>query len=425
MHHEMAVWTHYVNIALGLWLIASPAMLGSGSAAIAWNDVASGALVVGLSLWARLPSGGRAAWAIAVVGIWLTFAPLVFWAPTPLEYANDTLVGALIIAFAILIPHSMPMTGPDIPSGWTYNPSSWMQRAPIIALGLVSFLIARYMAAFQLGHVPAAWDPLFGDGTERVLSSPISMAWPVSDAGLGAVVYLSEVLMGFMGDPRRWRTMPWMVTMFFIAVVPLGIVSIVLVILQPLGVGVFCTLCLLTALFMLLMIPLSLDEVVAMGQFLLRSRRAGRGFWRTFVLGGEAFPRARESDLERLDQERPAHALLGVTLPPTLLATSLLGVWLTFSPLALGSTDAPRSAAHLLGPLVLTVALIATSEVARPLRLLNVPLGLAIAVTPFVLAGSGAAATINSVVIGVALIVLSLPRGRVDQRYAGLERRLI
>ncbi|MEJ7793846.1 MAG: hypothetical protein WKF65_17945 [Gaiellaceae bacterium] len=39
-------------------------------------------------------------------------------------------------------------------------------------------------------------------------------------------------LSGFMGGTNRWRTMPWMVLMFFILVVPLGIVSIVLVILQ-------------------------------------------------------------------------------------------------------------------------------------------------------------------------------------------------
>lgn len=41
--------------------------------------------------------------------------------------------------------------------------------------------------------------------------------------------------------------MPWMVVMFGIFVVPLGIVSIVLVMLQPIGVGAWCALCLIAA----------------------------------------------------------------------------------------------------------------------------------------------------------------------------------
>jgi hypothetical protein len=32
----------------------------------------------------------------------LLFAPLVFWSPTSAVYANDTLVGMLVIVFAIL-----------------------------------------------------------------------------------------------------------------------------------------------------------------------------------------------------------------------------------------------------------------------------------------------------------------------------------
>ena len=47
-------------------------------------------------------------------------------------------------------------------------------------------------------------------------------------------------------------------------------------------VGTWCTLCLVTALFMLVMIPLALDEVWANIQFMLRTRREGKLFWRTF-----------------------------------------------------------------------------------------------------------------------------------------------
>ena len=87
------------------------------------------------------------------------------------------------------------------------------------------------MAAYQLGYIDFAWDPVFGTGTVRILDSRVSAAFPVSDAGLGAVAYAIETLMGFMGDRTRWWTMPWMVTFFGIVVIPLGFVQVLLVIL--------------------------------------------------------------------------------------------------------------------------------------------------------------------------------------------------
>ena len=34
----------------------------------------------------------------------------------------------------------------------------------------------------------------FGEGTARIITSHISEAWPVADAGLGAAVYVLEIL---------------------------------------------------------------------------------------------------------------------------------------------------------------------------------------------------------------------------------------
>ena len=114
----------------------------------------------------------------------------------------------------------------------------------------------------------------------------MSKAWPVADAGLGAVVYMLELVMTFMGGKDRWRTMPWMVLALAFLIVPLGVVSIYFVIIQPIVIGTWCTLCLVAALAMALMIPFSLDEFVAMGQFLVDARRKGKPFWRTFWTGG-------------------------------------------------------------------------------------------------------------------------------------------
>ena len=68
--------------------------------------------------------------------------------------------------------------------------------------------------------------------------------WGVGILGfvLGAVILVAAL------------SMHYLVAFFGFLVVPLGVVSIVLVILQPLAVGAWCTLCLVTAVAMLLMI---------------------------------------------------------------------------------------------------------------------------------------------------------------------------
>jgi hypothetical protein len=187
-------------------------------------------------------------WGTTIVGLWLLVALLFLWTPSAAAMANDTLVGSLAIVFSVLVPmmpgmsHESMMDQSTVPPGWTYSPSSWLQRLPIIALGFFGFLIARYLAAYQMGHVNAVWEPFFfgvdgRNGTEFISTSDVSRAWPIPDAGLGAAADMIEALMGAMGTANRWRTMPWMVTSFFILVVPLGGVSIFFIIIQPIVIG--------------------------------------------------------------------------------------------------------------------------------------------------------------------------------------------
>lgn len=424
-HHQLSLWVHPILMMLGAWLITSPVTFGYRSGAMMWSDVVSGALVIIFAVLSLRRRGAWASWANSFVGAWLVFAPLVFWAPSAAAYLNDTIAGALVIGFAILIPHGMPMEGPDLPLGWSYNPSTWLQRTPVIGLGLIGFLGARYMAAYQLGHIDHAWDPFFNDGTFRVLTSDVSHAWPVSDAGLGAAVYMFEALMGLMGDKRRWRTMPWMVTFFGILVVPLGATSIVLVILQPLAVGAWCTLCLVTAVAMLIMIPLTVDEVVAMGQFLAQSHREGKPFWRTFWLGGnlaEGAEDTRARDFGSPPREAFPAMVWGLSASWTLLLSAVLGIWLMFAPFVLGSRGAATDSDHLVGALVVTFAMIALAEVVRALRFVNVLLGAWLVAAPWLLGGTTLGTTWSDMIVGAALIVLSLPRGPVRQRYGGWDR---
>ena len=433
------LWTNVSVSAMGLWLMSSPFTFGYQNRAMIWSDVISGALLIVFSTVALVPRKrtdfwGR--WLACAVGVWLQFAPLLFWADTPVAFVTDTFVGAWAIALTILVPmmpgmaHHMAMQkpGPEVPPGWTYNPSSWHQRAPIIFCGFAGWFISRYLAAVQLGYIGAAWEPFFGAGTSRVLHSDVSKMWPISDAGFGAVAYTIEALMGFMGMTRRCRTMPWMVTFFGVLVIPLGVTHVALVVLQPVVVGHWCTLCLAAAAVMLVMIPLTLDEVAAMLQFMVHAKREGKPLWRTFWVGDTTHGTATDERSPRYGAPLVPMlraAVWGVSVPWTLLASTVLGLWLLFAPALLGSGGYAAHSDRLAGALVLTNAVIAMAEVGRAWRFVNVPAGLWIALAPWLLGGASTASAWNDVVVGLAVVALSLPRGTVRERYGIWDRYVV
>lgn len=461
MHYRQTLWVYWTLILLGLWLIAAPFAFGYGNPALwvapsggrgvwfgdelhtelraslmTWSDLLSGLLLVVFGWRSLRPNRPVSLWICCFVGIWLTFAPVLLWAPTPAAYLNDTLVGALVIALAVLVPGMPNMIlymrmGPPTPPGWSYNPSSWPQRWIMIGLGFVGWLVSRYLAAYQLGYAPEAWDPFFGEGSRRVLDSRMSHTWPVSDAALGTFAYTFEFLMGWMGSPARWRTMPWMVTFFGILVIPLGLVHIALVISQPVVVGAWCTFCLLAAAIMLPMIPLEADEVVAMGQHLVRSHRSGEPFWRTFWKGGPAEgsrPDERTPGMATLPEqpgEVAAASIWGMSFPWTLVVSAALGTWLMFSPWVFGLQGRAADLDHLAGSLVVVVAVVSMGEVLRAGRWLNVLLGLALAALPWVLEGGTTAGAVNGLVAGALVAVLALPRGPKTERYGSWDRFVV
>ena len=453
-YHVQTLWIPCLVVLCGAWLISSPFTLGyvdladtlprvqeitrvqnlaSPATRGRWmtaSDVVSGTLLIVLGLLALKPGRVLVRWLACGVGTWVLFAPVFLWAPTPGALATGSLVGILVIGLTILIPKMPGMMlvmqpGPTRPPGWTYNPSSWYQRAPMIVMAFLGFFFSRYLGAYQLGFIEHAADPFFGTGTVEVLTSNISHSFPVSDAMLGAVAISLEGLMGFMGSEQRWRTMPWMVSFFGFLVIPLGVAHVVLVILQPVVVGSWCTLCLATAGLMLLMIPLAVDEVVAMSQLMFDRRRAGEGFWKVFFTGGTM-------DGGGPDERSPAYpakpgriaraGIWGVSFPWTLVTSAAIGIWLMASPAVFGTAKPASASSHLVGALVLVVAIVAMAEVVRAGRYLNLLAGVWLVLSHWLLTGAPVTARITTTLAGLALIALSLPRGPVVESYGSADR---
>jgi len=101
-----------------------------------------------------------------------------------------------------------------------------------------------------------------------------------------------------------------------------------------------------------------------------------------------------------------------------------IGVWLMFPPatLGIGIQVAAADSDHLVGALIIVVAVISLAEVARPARFLNVPLGLWLIVAPWFLSGTTDPSRWNSALMGAAIVLLSLPLGKLRDHYGSFDR---
>lgn len=166
-----------------------------------------------------------------------------------------------------------------IPPGWDENPTAWSKRLSLAARAFVGLCIASYLTLYQLEVFPNVWDPFFGNGSREVLTSSFSRSLPVPDASLGALAYLSEIALSFIGGRDRWWTMPW-TTVALGLVVGLGaVVSVLLMIVQPVVAGAWCTLCLASAFVSLTIVGPGLEELLATLQHLKRVRANGHSAW--------------------------------------------------------------------------------------------------------------------------------------------------
>ena len=98
--------------------------------------------------------------------------------------------------------------------------------------------------------------------------------------------------------------------------------------------------------------------------------------------------------------------------------TALLGIWLMAAPAVLqyGGLAAPLH--RIVGPVTASFAIVAVSPHMRPLRWMSLLFGAILVVSPFLI-GAGTPATVNSVVVGLAVAALAFVRGRVTESLGG------
>jgi hypothetical protein len=201
-------------------------------------------------------------------------------------------------------------------------------------------------------------------------------------------------------------------------------VSIFFIIIQPIVIGTWCALCLLGAAAMLVQIPYAVDELLATTQFLKERASRGANLWYVFWRGDTI--EGGRAEVESF--ERPAREVVrdmvtgGVNLPWNLAATIAIGAALMFTRMLFDASGQAADNDHLIGALVITVAGIALAEAARPLRYVNAAFGVWLVAAPWVLVGYTTAGSAASVLGGLLLVVLALPRGPIRQHYGAWDR---
>jgi len=156
------------------------------------------------------------------------------------------------------------------------NPSAWRERRPLVALAVLGLAISTYLALYQVGIVAAPWDPIFGSASSaQVLDSTVSRALPVPDATLGMLGYLGEVVLGAVGDEERWHTQPWLVALYGLLVLGMGLASFGLLFVQAFLVHAWCLLCLLSAAISFTLLALASREALATLRYLESEREGG------------------------------------------------------------------------------------------------------------------------------------------------------
>jgi len=77
---------------------------------------------------------------------------------------------------------------------------------------------------------------------------------------------------------------------------------------------------------------------------------------------------------------------------------------------------------HVIGALIVTVVMIALADVGRAARFVNVLLVTMVIVAPWVVDGATVSARWNDLTVGVLVILLTVPRGSVRERYGSYGR---
>jgi hypothetical protein len=99
-----AMWTSWLNLLLGLWVIIAPFVVAfSGSPTAVWNDVIVGALIAIAGLVAAQSMSPAASWWNVAFGVWLFFSPWILqFGAIRDAVTNNLICGAAVVILGLI-----------------------------------------------------------------------------------------------------------------------------------------------------------------------------------------------------------------------------------------------------------------------------------------------------------------------------------
>jgi hypothetical protein len=176
----------------------------------------------------------------------------------------------------------------------------------------------------------------------------------------------------------------------------------------------------------LIMIALTLDEMLAVFQYLyFVYKNQKHNFWHIFWQGGtyEEGPLDLRSPPLNAHFGRNVDAMFwGVSFPWNLIASIILGALLMFAPTYMTVNPILSADDFVAGALACTFSFIATGEVLRSIRFLNVLLGLWVLIFSLFYLATENSHYIFHVIWSLILIGISFPKGRIKENYGHWNR---
>ena len=94
------MWPRFVTTAIGVWLMAAPAVLSYGPP-MAWSDRIVGPLVATVGIVAMSEVMRALRWVNVVLGLWVLVAPIALDAPSA-AVVNGLVCGPALVGFALV-----------------------------------------------------------------------------------------------------------------------------------------------------------------------------------------------------------------------------------------------------------------------------------------------------------------------------------
>ncbi|MCS7100478.1 MAG: SPW repeat protein [Burkholderiaceae bacterium] len=96
-------WQDPVNLVLGVWMIVSPWLLSyAGEAVPTWNAAVLGILIGAAAIWAMFRVFAWQQWANVVFGLWLIASPWILgFAGVTAALYNAVIVGLIVAVLAL------------------------------------------------------------------------------------------------------------------------------------------------------------------------------------------------------------------------------------------------------------------------------------------------------------------------------------